>query len=108
MRWVMLMGLLLSTVASADQSPQHVSKVVKRNLGQIRVCFERNPGQFDKRVTVTFVIDNAGRVTSSTASGEGDKPLQDCIAGVFKRMTFPAGKGVTKVNYPVHIIVANQ
>ena len=106
MRWV-LMGLLLSTVASADQSPQHVRKVVKRNLGEIRVCFDKF-GQTDKRIQVTFVIDNAGRVTSSKAHGEGDKPLQDCIAGVFKRMTFPAGKGVTKVNYPVHIIVANQ
>ena len=108
MRSVMLMGLLLSTVASADQNSQVIRKEVKRNLPAIRVCFEQNPGQFDKRVTVTFVIDNTGHVTSATASGEGDKPLQDCIAGVFKRMTFPAGKGTTKVTYPVHIIVANQ
>ena len=108
MRSVMLMVLLLSTVASADQNPQHVRKVVKSHLGKIKLCFEQHPGQTDKRVNVTFVIDNAGAVTSAKGSGEGDKPLQDCIAGVFKRMTFPAGKGVTKVNYPVHIIVANQ
>ena len=106
MRWLLLLAFV--GVAHADQNSQVIRKEVKRHIKEIGGCFEANPGQSDKRVTVTFVIANTGRVTSATPSGEGDKPLQDCIAGVFKRMTFPAGKGKTTVKYPVHIIVANQ
>lgn len=76
-----------------------IRREVKRHLPKIMSCYETH-GQLEARVLLEFVIERTGRVTAATASG-GDKALQDCMVGVFKRMRFPRSSEATKVTYPI-------
>ena len=102
---VLLPLVLLSTLAWAESDKQAIRRVVKKHIPTIAMCFETH-GYHSTRVVVDFEVGKTGRVTSAAARGQGDKALQDCIVGVFKRMTFPPSKEAIKVTYPVQICFA--
>ncbi len=81
-----------------------IRRLVKRNLGAIKRCYEqeleRQP-ELAGKLTVTFVIGKNGAVASSQGDGL-DPTVASCVAGVILRIVFPAptGGGSVTVNYP--------
>jgi hypothetical protein len=84
-----------------------IDEVVKRHLSQIRYCYQRelvhNPALGGK-IVVKFTIGSDGLVTSAAprTSSLGNSAVEQCIAGRFLRMSFPApmGGGMAIVSYP--------
>jgi len=84
-----------------------IDAVIKRNMNQIRYCYQReltkNPALGGK-VTVKFVIDKAGAVSSATtkATTMGSPAVEGCINSRFMRFQFPEpkGGGIVIVSYP--------
>ena len=84
-----------------------VQRVVRQNFGRFRLCYVgglgANPG-LQGRVTVKFVIDRDGTVTS-TADGGSDLPDQGvvkCVVRAFGAVTFPPPEaGIVTVVYPL-------
>ena len=99
---------LLTTAVHAEPDKQVIRRVVKREVTKIFACYELHGLPHAPRIVVEFTIGTKGRVTFVVASGGGDKPVQACIAGVFKRMRFPPPKDVIKVTYPIQICTAGQ
>ncbi len=93
-------------VGSLDRA--QIDAVVKRNMAQIRYCYQRelnkNPGLGGK-VTVKFVIAKDGSVSQAltNASTLGSPPVETCINGRFLRFSFPEpkGGGIVIVSYPL-------
>lgn len=86
--------------------PAEIRRVVTRNLGQVRHCYERvledHPGA-GGRLTLRWVIGVDGRVVGAgVVSDETGAPaLGDCVASAVRRWLFPAPSGgVVTVNYP--------
>lgn len=84
-----------------------VDQVVKRNMAQIRYCYQREltkDPNLGGKVTVKFVIAGDGSVSSATtrSSTLGNASAESCINGRFMRMQFPApkGGGIVIVSYP--------
>jgi hypothetical protein len=98
--------LLLATAAHADRDKQVIRRVVKRHLMKLLACYETHD-LTTPRIVMSFTIGTSGRVVSAMVQG-GTKPLQACVLGVFKRMTFPRPKDVVKVTYPLQICTAGQ
>jgi hypothetical protein len=101
----LLAVLLLTSAAHADR--QVIRRVVKLHLMKILACYEMHGLPHAPRIVLSFEIGRTGRVTRVAASGAG-KPVQDCVVGVFKRMTFPPAKDVIKVTYPIQICTAGH
>ncbi len=84
-----------------------IDAVIKRNMNQIRYCYQReitkNPALGGK-ITVKFVIAKDGTVSSATteASTMGSPAVEACINGRFMRFAFPEprGGGIVIVSYP--------
>lgn len=84
-----------------------IDEVIKRHLSQIRYCYQReltrNPALGGKMV-VKFTIAGDGSVSSAgtRSSSIGNAAVEQCVAGRFLRMTFPAprGGGLAIVSYP--------
>jgi hypothetical protein len=84
-----------------------IERVVRRNYGRFRACYEkglrRNP-KLEGRVAVRFVIGLDGRVTNAK-KGESDIPdaaVVSCIVAGFTTLQFPApGGGPVSVVYPI-------
>lgn len=84
-----------------------VDTVIKRNLNQIRHCYQRELNrqpQLEGQVVVKFVIAGDGTVSSAYTkhSTLGDATVETCINNRFMRMQFPEpkGGGIVIVNYP--------
>ena len=82
--------------------------MVRQNFGRFRLCYEELLRTNDKaagRVTVEFVINKDGAVSSAKDSGSdiGDATMISCMANHFKTITFPKpeGGGNVTVSYPV-------
>ena len=90
---------------TADQ----IARVVKKNLGAVRYCYERqlaaNPNLYGK-IKVQFVIAPTGKVsTQSIKSTTMNSALvEGCILRKIKRWAFPLPKGGTEVavSYPFY------
>lgn len=112
----------LSLVGSAGGSPvqlgaeaevatgldkSQIDEVIKRNLGQVRFCYEqglqKNAG-LSGRVAIGFTVGATGAVKSSQvdSSSMGDKLVEECIAMRLKTWKFPIPQGGVdvKVSYP--------
>ena len=85
-----------------------VDAVIKRNMAQIRYCYQReltkNPSLAGK-ITIKFVIAKDGSVSQATTktSTMDNTVVESCIAGRVQKMTFPEpepGSGVVIVTYP--------
>jgi len=94
-------------VIVGDLARSQIDAVVKRNMNQIRYCYQReltkNPALGGK-ITERFVIVNDGTVTSAEtkSSTMNNDAVESCIDGRFKRFQFPMptdGENVT-VSYP--------
>lgn len=88
-------------------SQEVVRRVVLRQLGQIRHCFEQglalNPN-VSGRMVVRFVISPAGSVLSSAATQStlANPMIETCVANAVSRWMFPSpeGGGIVTVSYP--------
>jgi hypothetical protein len=84
-----------------------IQRIVRQNFGRFRLCAEqamlRSWGLMG-RVTVRFVIDRSGSVSSAlvTHSDMPDRQITGCVAKAFKSLRFPEPKGgVVVVSYPI-------
>lgn len=84
-----------------------IDAVIKRNLNQIRYCYQReltkNP-DLGGKVTVKFVIAKDGSVSaaSTKSSSIGNAAVESCVNGRIMRLQFPEpqGGGIVIVSYP--------
>lgn len=99
------LGAEAEVAAGLDRS--QIDEVIRRNLGQVRFCYEqglqKNAG-LNGRVVIGFVVGATGAVTSSQvgSSSMGDKLVEECIAMRLKTWKFPIPQGGVdvKVSYP--------
>ncbi|MHB8878549.1 MAG: adventurous gliding motility protein GltG [Myxococcaceae bacterium] len=84
-----------------------IRQVIKRNVNQIRYCYESQLTRFPKlngKVAVKFVISASGSVASSSVaqSTANNAELETCVAGRVRTWQFPKpkGGGVVIVTYP--------
>ncbi len=100
--------------ASATYDAGEVRRVVVRNLGQVRHCYEQALTEVpnaEGRVAMRWVIGGDGAVIASTVTdnGTGSAGLGECVASAVRRWQFPApeGGGVVTVNYPFDLSVVD-
>jgi tetratricopeptide (TPR) repeat protein len=82
-----------------------VQRIVRQNYGRFRLCYEaglRNNPNLQGRVTVKFIIDRAGAVSSVTNSGSDlpDPAVVQCVIRAYSGLSFPApdsGQNMTVV-----------
>lgn len=94
-------------VVSGGLTAGEISSVIRKNLNQIRHCYEqflqRSPGRSGK-VNVRFVIGTNGRVSSASVrkSNIADRTFRSCIVSRIEKWKFPRPRGSSsvKVNYP--------
>jgi hypothetical protein len=88
-------------------APEKIQAVVRANFGTFRMCYEnglRASPSLQGRVTVKFVIDLGGRVTTS-ADEKSDLPdaaIVQCVVEGFRKLQFPKPEGgIVTVVYPI-------
>jgi hypothetical protein len=84
-----------------------IQRIVRQNDGRYRLCYElglRGNPMLSGRVTVKFVIDRSGGV-STVADGGSDIPdadVRSCVVRAFANLSFPAPEnGSLFVTYPI-------
>jgi hypothetical protein len=84
-----------------------IRQVIKRNVNQIRYCYESQLTRYPKlngKVSVKFVISASGSVASSSVASAdtNNAELETCVAGRVRTWLFPKpkGGGVVIVTYP--------
>jgi hypothetical protein len=95
------------TVIEGGLDKDAIAEVIKRNIGQIRYCYERqlsaDPNLYGK-VSVRFVINAAGAVLEPKidASSMKSSMVEGCIVRRLASWKFPLPKGGTevRVSYP--------
>lgn len=95
------------TKASEGLDKEEIAKVIKKNLGQVLYCYERQlsaNSQLFGKMTVQFQIDGAGKVEFQKVaeSSLNDKQMEACVLGKISKFMFPQPKDGMKVlvNYP--------
>ncbi|MBX3272332.1 MAG: energy transducer TonB [Sandaracinaceae bacterium] len=103
------------TVGPMDSSAQvlgglsrdAIRRVVRRNLPQVRHCYEQgltNHPSLEGRVVVSWTVDSSGTVQRSEVAQStlGNAGVESCIASAVRRWTFPQPDGgmPVGVNYP--------
>lgn len=96
-----------STSVSGRLPPEAVQRIVRQNFGRVRGCYVqglvRDP-TLAGRVTVRFVIDRSGAV-STVADGGSDLPdprVVACVVAAFSELSFPQPEGgIVHVVYPI-------
>jgi hypothetical protein len=83
-----------------------VQRILRQNFGRFRLCYDALLGTNDKaegRVTVKFVIDKTGAVTTSQDGGSdiGDQKMISCVVGSVGNLQFPKPEGIVTVVYPL-------
>lgn len=86
---------------TGDLDPAIVRRYVKRQIGRLTICYEKqllaDPGLAAGPVFVDFAINPDGHVDGTTAT-ELDPTVASCVRDVFAQLEFPAA-GVTHVEY---------
>ncbi len=84
-----------------------IADVVRRNIGQIRFCYEQGlqlNASLSGRVAVNWVIDSSGRVKIAKVKNTSlnNKTVEDCILRRLRTWKFPvpAGNQEVPVSYP--------
>lgn len=84
-----------------------IDAVVKRNMNQVRYCYQRELTKvptLEGKIVVKFVIANDGTVSSAVtkSSTMASPAVEACLNGRFMHMQFPApsGGGIVVVSYP--------
>jgi len=83
-----------------------ISKVLRRHGNQLRYCYQRilsKKPDLAGKVVVRFTVATDGSVSSASVSEGIDSAVDNCVAGRFLRMVFPApqGGGIATVSYPM-------
>jgi hypothetical protein len=99
--------IISGATVNGTLSKEQIRRVVHRNIGQIKHCYEKHllaRPDLEGRVTVKFIINGQGAVmtpaiASSTVAHMG---TEQCIASAVGRWTFPQpqGGGIVIVSYP--------
>ena len=103
------------TVVSGRLPPEVIQRIVRKNYGQFRKCYQDGMKQepnLQLRVVVRFVIGRDGTTTNVVHSHSGIQPsgadsvaagVGSCVTGAFKGLKFPQPEGgIVTVAYPVH------
>ncbi len=106
----------LPTVTVAGSLPSDViRRVIQRNIGQVRFCYEQALGgrpDLSGRVAVRFAISPTGSVQTAmvASSSLGDARVESCVASAMRRLSFPAPEngGMVMVTYPFMFSSAGQ
>lgn len=96
-----------TTEVNGRLPPEVIQRIVRQNFGRFRLCYEngmRNNPSLQGRVSVKFVIDRSGSV-STTQDGGSDLPDQgviSCVVRGFGNLSFPQPEGgIVTVTYPI-------
>jgi hypothetical protein len=87
--------------------PERIQATVRASFAGIRTCYEqglRASPSLQGRITIKFVIDLEGRVTSTVDAGSDlpDREIVQCVADAFKKLRFPKPEGgIVTVVYPL-------
>lgn len=96
-----------ATTVNGRLPPEVIQRIVRQNFGRFRLCYEnglRNDPKLAGRVTVKFVIDRSGAVSSAADGGSEltDKGVIACVVRGFSNMNFPQPEGgIVTVVYPL-------
>jgi len=88
--------------------PEIIQRIVRRTFPRFRLCYERallKSPKLAEKITVRFVIDASGDVTSTNVqqSSGKDPELEECVGRAFASLKFPRpeGGGSVVVTYPI-------
>ena len=91
---------------SGRLAPEVIRRIVRRNINQIKFCYEKslktNP-TLEGTINVRFVIGQDGSVKTANAQGSSfpDPSVTSCVTKVIFRMQFPQPEGgIVTVSYP--------
>lgn len=94
-------------VVATGLDRSQIDEVIRRNLGQVRFCYEQGlqkNASLNGRVAIGFTVGTSGAVTASQveSSSMGEKMVEECIAMRLKSWKFPVPQGgvEVKVSYP--------
>jgi hypothetical protein len=88
-------------------APELIQRIVRQSFGHFRLCYEnglRSNPNLAGRVSVRFIIDRSGRVTSVSNAGSDlpDSAVVSCVVRSFSGMSFPEPEnGIVSVTYPI-------
>jgi TonB family protein len=94
------------TDVDGSLDPKLIVKTIRARMAGFKACYEnalkRSPN-LQGKVTVTFTIDEEGRVTEASVEQDslGDPDVGRCIVGIFKRLRFPKpDEGSVQASFP--------
>jgi hypothetical protein len=101
------------TVVTGGLDKATIRRYIKRKLPQIQYAYEKSlrlERDLSGTVTVTFVIGDNGAVLQASAEGVDNGELIAMIEDIFSSIQFPrpAGGGIARVVYPLHLHVAGK
>lgn len=93
-------GVVIGQVLVADE---------RRNKGSILRALRGAEGEFancakqavNATLTLELSIATTGRARADVPIGTTDPALDECVAGVARKLTFPISDGITTVMYPI-------
>ncbi|MEO8875698.1 MAG: AgmX/PglI C-terminal domain-containing protein, partial [Polyangiaceae bacterium] len=96
-----------TTQVNGRLPPEVIQRIVRQNFGRFRLCYEngmrQNPN-LQGRVSVKFVIDRSGAVSTSQDGGSDlpDQSVVQCVVRGFQNLSFPQPEGgIVTVVYPI-------
>lgn len=95
-----------ATTVTGGLPPEVVQRVVRRQFGRIRYCYEKgltNSPTLAGKITTSFTINATGTPEGiSTNSDLSDKEVVSCVNSTFAALSFPKPEGgVVKVTFPI-------
>lgn len=96
-----------NTTVNGRLPPEVIQRIVRQNFGRFRLCYEnglRNNPTLSGRVSVKFVIDRSGAVSTAQDGGSElpDQGVISCVVRGFGNLSFPQPEGgIVTVVYPI-------
>jgi Ca-activated chloride channel family protein len=96
-----------ATQVNGRLPPEVIQRIVRQNFGRFRLCYEnglRSNPNLQGRVSVKFVIDRSGAVSTASDAGSDlpDTGTVGCVVRSFGNLSFPQPEsGIVSVVYPV-------
>jgi hypothetical protein len=96
-----------ATQVNGRLPPEVIQRIVRQNFGRFRLCYEnglRTNPNLQGRVSVRFVIDRGGAVSTASDGGSDipDQGVVGCVVRGFNNLSFPQPEGgIVTVVYPI-------
>jgi len=96
-----------ATQVNGRLPPEVIQRIVRQNFGRFRLCYEngmRTNPNLAGRVSVKFVIDRSGAVSTASDGGSDlpDQAVVSCTVRGFTNLSFPQPEGgIVTVVYPI-------